>query len=176
MSVLRHLILAVSIFLMAAFGAGAVFALPLDWARIGHSASVQQITDQSPNLAFTARAPPLNGDNVAITGASFAGAGNVRVLYEVASLGDVSEFSWSSIAPNTAGTGRYTPSQPLDGAGNPIVRTNDRGGALVQPNGSVTCGQHACDMVLNTQGRPVVVDDIISSWCRFLGRHARAFV
>lgn len=66
-------------------------------------------------------------------------------------------------ATNTAGVGRYTPSQPLDAAGNPIVRTNDRGGVLVQPNGSVTCGQHACGMVLNTQGRPVAVDDIISS-------------
>lgn len=49
----------------------------------------------------------------------------------------------------------------MDAAGNPIVRTNDRSGVLIQPNGVVTCGQHACGMVLNTQGRAVSVDDII---------------
>ncbi|WP_442970189.1 cysteine peptidase family C39 domain-containing protein [Roseibium sp. FZY0029] len=31
----------------------------------------------------------------------------------------------------------------------------------VQPNRSVTCGQHSCGMVLNTQGNPVAVDDLI---------------
>ena len=67
-------------------------------------------------------------------------------------------------APNGGAGGRFTPSQPLDASGQPIVRTNDRGGVLVQPNGSVTCGQHSCGMVLNTQGRPVAVDDIISEF------------
>lgn len=64
---------------------------------------------------------------------------------------------------NIAGSGKFRPSQPLDASGKPILRTNDRGGVLIRPNGSVTCGQHACGMVLNTQGRPVAVDDIIRS-------------
>jgi hypothetical protein len=62
-----------------------------------------------------------------------------------------------------AATDRFRPQQPLDANGNPIIRTNDRGSVQIQPNGSVTCGQHSCGMVLNTQGNPVAVDDLIRS-------------
>lgn len=60
-------------------------------------------------------------------------------------------------------SGLYKPTQPLGADGQPILRTNDRGNILVQPNGSVTCGQHSCAMVLNTRGQTVKVDDLIAS-------------
>jgi hypothetical protein len=65
--------------------------------------------------------------------------------------------------PNAGEGDRFRPQQPLDANGNPIIRTNDRGSVQIQPNGSVTCGQHSCGMVLNTQGNPVAVDDLIRS-------------
>ena len=65
------------------------------------------------------------------------------------------------LSVNVTGIDRYLPTQPSDVSGNPIARTNVRSGVLVQPNGSVTCGQHACGMALNTQGNPIAVDTLI---------------
>ena len=66
-------------------------------------------------------------------------------------------------APN-GGAGAFRPTQPLGSDGAAIIRTNNRGSeVLIQPNGSVTCGQHACGMVLNTRGQTVAVDDLIAS-------------
>lgn len=113
----------------------------------------------------------LNSDNyhavaldVTIAGVHLRGASGEDTLHRRSVAEEVSAFFHSSIATNNAGGGRFTPSQPLDTSGNPILRTNDRGGVLVQPNGSVTCGQHACGMVLNTRGTPVAVDDIIADF------------
>ncbi len=92
---------------------------------------------------------------------------SVRDIFMLAALGAIPgvkvKTKKQKVATNRTGAGRYTPDQPRDARGNPILRTNARSGVLVQPNGSVTCGQHACGMVLNTQGRPVAVDYIISS-------------
>jgi hypothetical protein len=96
-----------------------------------------------------------------------AGAGVGTVLAKVgakfgsAIVNRIGNIVKSRLASNSGAGGRFTPTQPLDASGQPILRTNSRSGILVQPNGSVTCGQHACGMVLNTQGRPVAVDDII---------------
>ncbi|WP_330962006.1 cysteine peptidase family C39 domain-containing protein [Photobacterium sp. 53610] len=67
------------------------------------------------------------------------------------------EESGSSLATG----GIFSPSQPIDSSGELIRRKNDRGSIQIQPNGSVTCGQHSCGMVLNTKGDPVVVEDLI---------------
>ena len=74
--------------------------------------------------------------------------GGKFVLKQVVKAGDEKVSQWS-------------PEVPTSADGNPIVRSNDRGSIETQPNGSVTCGQHACGMVLNTLGKPVAVDDLI---------------
>lgn len=111
----------------------------------------EAVVAEHTNFHFAASAPPLAVANVAFTGATVAehGDGIIMLGHEthVTSL----SFGAGFDAPNTAGGGRFTPTQPLDASGQPILRTNDRGGVLVQPNGSVTCGQHACGMVLNTR-------------------------
>ncbi len=69
-----------------------------------------------------------------------------------------------AIQKDTEAGSRFTfqPVQPLAADGKPILRTNDRGNIAIQPNGSVTCGQHSCGMVLDTMGKIVSVDDIIA--------------
>ncbi|CZF86990.1 hypothetical protein GMA8713_05031 [Grimontia marina] len=88
--------------------------------------------------------------------ATTAVAGQTYGLVKVGAVGLIPE---ANIA---GGNTKWTAQQPLDSSGSPIVRTNDRGSIQIQPNGSVTCGQHSCGMVLNTQGNPIAVTDIIA--------------
>ena len=139
------------------------FAMPMMASEIIYSQTETTPIAEGDDVGFAARAPPLAVPNVAATGSVTVTQGSAFALHEQETVAALFGFGVDLNATNTAGAGRFRPSQPLDAAGNPIVRTNDRSGVLVQPNGSVTCAQHSCGMVLNTRGNPVAVDDIIRS-------------
>ena len=75
----------------------------------------------------------------------------------VREIGDISQKVMTPIGSDAT----YTAKQVMDNSGKFIKRTNTRGGVLVQPNQSVTCGQHSCGMLLNTLKRNVPLYDLL---------------
>lgn len=69
---LRRLIRTFFVLLVAIFGTVAAFAAQRDWSQADYPVAEQQLITQTPNLAFTARAPPPTSENLAITGAPLA--------------------------------------------------------------------------------------------------------
>lgn len=121
MPLIRHMLGMFIVLLFAVFGVVAAIAFPLELEQADHFPIVQHLTDQSANLTFAARVPPQTGENVENTGASSAGAGEVRVFDTIASLGGMSTFSQSSIAPNRV--------ERI------VVRTNSAGESVVSIQG-----------------------------------------
>ncbi|MBO9458095.1 hypothetical protein [Labrenzia sp. R5_0] len=105
MPLVLYLIRAIFVLLIAVFGLTAVIAAQGDWSRADYPVSAQNLTVQSLNLAFAARAPPSDGEKVAVTGRLFEGTGYVRVLDGARTGKSVSAFAHSSTAPNRVTNG-----------------------------------------------------------------------
>ena len=111
MHLLRFLIRIFSVLLLLAFGTGGAFAAAGDWTHISYPVVVQELSASPVNLTNTAHAPPITSTNVMATGTAFAQTGDLRAFDGTETSGAVCALLRSSNATNTAGAGRYTPSQ-----------------------------------------------------------------
>lgn len=80
MTFLRRFFQLLVFLLFAYLGSGSVWALSSDWQQIQFPSYEQEIKLEAQYIANTARAPPLDRQNVAITGTHFVGMGDVRAL------------------------------------------------------------------------------------------------
>ncbi len=103
MLILRQLYCLFFAVLIAIFSTLPAFSLPSDWQQGVYFSAYQHASAQAPNLASTARAPPLAVQKVTIASARVHGNGDMRALNGARSTRGMYALVRSSIAPNSVG-------------------------------------------------------------------------
>ena len=80
MTFFHHLFRSFILLVFATLGTSLAFALPSDWQQVQFAAYQQELTIEAQDIANTARAPPSDSANLAVTGTLFSRNGDARAM------------------------------------------------------------------------------------------------